>query len=555
MRPSTEHLLVQGLMGSAQEMLGALAAEPADASARARADAGVTLAFAPIWNRVPLLILTLGQNSVACEGRAVLESEDDVGGLIPALRSAGIVSLTLVPGVDAGEMQLFLAAIDRARRGGSGGSSDLLTLLFRADFRHLTYTVEPGPEVPPRVPPQKGGARATPPNEGAGVREAVRTDVAAQQPSLGVVRLEKFDSTLYFLDEKEIEYLKSAIDEEYARDPAGAALSLLFDTLQAQTDPSVRAEVIGILVGLLPHLLGGGQLEAVASLLSESRRVGQEAALAKDHKRDLDQLRQSVSDPGALAQFFHAIEDGGVQPTPESMGVLLRELRPDAIRQVLVWPEMLTNRAASAMVLESVDALFTQWPHALARMLGAGDRSVVLAALDVAARCKLPEFVELVGEVARDQDHGTRVRVARTLATIGTAHALRHLVGLASDSDSDVRAVVFSAIASRPSRGALPVLEAALAAGDLEDRGEREKRALFEAYAAAAGPEGVTPLQSILRGKGLGGRRPSPHTRACAALALGAIGTPGARAALDRWLKDRDPLVRNAVNAALRGDT
>ena len=42
--------------------------------------------------------------------------------------------------------------------------------------------------------------------------------------------------------------------------------------------------------------------------------------------------------------------------------------------------------------------------------------------------------------------------------------------------------------------------------------------------------------------------------RCDAAVALGMIGTPGARAALEKGLRDRDPVVSNAARKALRGD-
>ena len=44
-----------------------------------------------------------------------------------------------------------------------------------------------------------------------------------------------------------------------------------------------------------------------------------------------------------------------------------------------------------------------------------------------------------------------------------------------------------------------------------------------------------------------------PETRACAAMALGRIKSPEARELLQRAADDKDLVVRNAVNRALRG--
>jgi HEAT repeat protein len=125
---------------------------------------------------------------------------------------------------------------------------------------------------------------------------------------------------------------------------------------------------------------------------------------------------------------------------------------------------------------------------------------------------------------------------------------------MAEDSDRDVRIVVYRTFAARPFRGAFRALEHAITGSNVEEKGPREKRILFEAFGAVAGPEGIGVLGPLLRGKNPSGPRPSSHTRACAAKALGIVGTPAAREALAGAANDRDPLVRSAVNSALRGE-
>ena len=49
-------------------------------------------------------------------------------------------------------------------------------------------------------------------------------------------------------------------------------------------------------------------------------------------------------------------------------------------------------------------------------------------------------------------------------------------------------------------------------------------------------------------------RKEDPETRACAAMALGRIGTESARASLQKAQQEKDPLVKNAINRALRGE-
>jgi len=77
--------------------------------------------------------------------------------------------------------------------------------------------------------------------------------------------------------------------------------------------------------------------------------------------------------------------------------------------------------------------------------------------------------------------------------------------------------------------------------------------ALFEAYGALSGDSGVSFLDGILNGKGFLGRREDAELRACAAMALGRIGTDQAMTCLRQAQGEKDVVVRNAVNKALRG--
>jgi HEAT repeat protein len=63
----------------------------------------------------------------------------------------------------------------------------------------------------------------------------------------------------------------------------------------------------------------------------------------------------------------------------------------------------------------------------------------------------------------------------------------------------------------------------------------------------------VSYLDGLLNGKGFLGRREDPEVRACAALALGRIGSPGALESLRAATAEKDVVVRNAVNRAMRG--
>jgi len=67
------------------------------------------------------------------------------------------------------------------------------------------------------------------------------------------------------------------------------------------------------------------------------------------------------------------------------------------------------------------------------------------------------------------------------------------------------------------------------------------------------GEAGVSTLDGFLNGRSLLGKKSDPELRACAAKALGKIGSSAALASLRKSAEDKDVLVRTTVNRALRG--
>jgi hypothetical protein len=194
-------------------------------------------------------------------------------------------------------------------------------MLFRADLHHVSYTVAPVLDSP--VKSVDDGilrgisltsvaldteAIETTTIQPKALKTAVRADAETEDERRGVVQLEKFDSTLYFLDKREIEYLRTAIDAEYSQDHTLGVLALLFDILQAQSDSDVRDEVIGVLENLLPYLLGTGRFGSVAYLTGELRKITRATKFEPAHKAALDELRVSVSEVATLTQLFHVLD-------------------------------------------------------------------------------------------------------------------------------------------------------------------------------------------------------------------------------------------------------
>jgi HEAT repeat protein len=120
------------------------------------------------------------------------------------------------------------------------------------------------------------------------------------------------------------------------------------------------------------------------------------------------------------------------------------------------------------------------------------------------------------------------------------------------DTDRNVRLAAVRAAGSRGYKGALKRVEAVVLGKALKGMDLTEKMAFFEAYGAIAGASALKTLSGMLLPRGLLKLTQPSDLRACAAIAIGKIRTPEAREVLASAAEDKDLVVRNAVNRALR---
>jgi hypothetical protein len=514
-----------------------------------RAVENIRTGFRQIWQATDDLVLDVGETDLRWEDHVVYQQEQRAESIAWTLFKDGVRSVSLKPGVEEAEIVRFLSVLHRARTMQADAADDLLTLLWGEDFQFINYTFrELAVENAAPIEKDKDVPEITP-ND---VRARVQED-APPRPS-GVVSMEDFDTTLYFLDEKEIEYLQRETEREYAQDLRRNVLAMLFDLLELQTYGTVRAELLSILENFIPYLLGAGDFRSVAFILRETRVILQRAReLIPEHRQALGGLPERLSQQEALSQLLQSLDEAAVHPSEEDLSELFAELRPAALATLMAWIPRLTNERVRALVQSSAERLAQANAPEVLRALSSDDPAAQLEMVRLAGRLKLQGAVEGMTRLFEVGDRPLKLALVEALTTIGTPGAVRLLERGVDDGDRDVRIAVVKFLGQRGHRNAFPRIEAAVAGAKLKDTDLTEKMAFYEAYGALAGAAGIPILEKTLMGRGgLLSRKEDPETRACAAMALGRIRSPEARAVLDRASQDKEPLVRNAVSRALR---
>jgi HEAT repeat protein len=119
------------------------------------------------------------------------------------------------------------------------------------------------------------------------------------------------------------------------------------------------------------------------------------------------------------------------------------------------------------------------------------------------------------------------------------------------DPDKLVRYYALRNLIAFGYRPALRAVVEAIRASDFDAKDLTERRLLFEAYGRFAGAEAIPYLREILERRGLLRKAETRDLKVCAAVALGEIGGPEARALLQGHAGDRQPEVREACEQAL----
>lgn len=528
-------------------------------------------AFPPIWAVLPELVLDVYESELRWAGLVVYAQTNRSESIAWILYKDGVRSVTFLPGVEEEEIIGLLDVLHRARNLQAEDSDDLLTLLWEKDFQLIRYAVQDlmtEGSGPPLGAPTDG---PPPAKEARFVRQTLHEDIGdtsghsadagageeAAPRREGVVSTEDFDTTLYFLDETEVAYLKQEVVREYTQDLRRNVLAMIFDVLELQPYPTVRAELISIIDSFLPYLLGAGDFASVAYVLREVKVVLERAReVLPEHRKALEGLPGRLSKKDTLGQLLQSLDEAQAQPPAEELAELFGELRGEALPTMFAWLPRLTNASVREVLGVAVRRLATAHVDRVVEAIGGADPAVVSEAVALTGKLKLQQAVPaLVAVAASHAERTIRLATVQALAEIGSPGAMQGLERTLEDDDREVRLAAVRILGQRKYRAALGRISGLVQGKDVRGRDLTEMMAFFEAYGALVGEEGIGILAGMLNSGGFLKKKESAETRACAAMALGRIGSPAALDALRMSAEAKEPLVRNAVNRALRGGT
>lgn len=522
-------------------------------------------AFLAVWPDVDRLTLTVDEDRLFLAGQDVYKAESRGDSLAFLFFKDGVREITFLPGIESSELERFLGVLQRARKLLPEGD-DLLTVLWEEDLQYFQYQyvdfLAEGVELP--VP---GGG-----NTQQELQDVLRGEMAEDEaeaeeeddakpergnggPPPQTVSKDDFNPTLYSLDPREMQTLKAELHRELHRDLRSDVLSALFDRLEEPDRAERQSEVLGILGTLLPNFLSRGALTAATRVLEELRKLEAMPGIFDEERLACSRaLLDEVSAPAAIGELIQSLYDGSVRATPQQLAVFLRFLRAGALSPLLRAAETVDHKELQAVLRSAVKGIAERNRGAVVRLLGESDPIVASGAARLSGDMQIAEAGPALAGLLAHPDASVRlaaVEAAVSLKASTAAGALQHTL---DDPEREVRIAAARALGALRYAPAGRRLAGILASREIRSADISEKVAFFEAYGLVAGEASVDTLDRLLNGKGFLGKREPSEIRAAAALALGKVPGAAARAALARASQEEDPVVRSAVNRALRSE-
>ena len=501
------------------------------------------------------LALHFTSDDVLCEAQSLYPARSRDDNLALPFYRDGIQAISFSPGVAPAEIETLLDALLQVS-GQNAGEDDLVTLLWESHLQHIDVDYVPAEgdvggggasdagDVMPWPTPRDPSAGEAGPDPGAvapGAEE--RSDdwllgELAVEVEAGFAELESLApaETLRFLDEYQAEH-------EVPLATATIAISSAF--LHAGIEAADKAELARFLPRVLRQTLTAGAWTEARHCLALLHGCGRHSEWSIESFAQ--ELFQPISVSGvvekldlqeapALAEFIALARDLGA-PAVDWLNLALAESQQRCTRRALA---------------EAIAELCRDDPERLAPWLADPRWYVVRNIVHILGWIGGERTIGLLETAMRHPEPRVRQEVIAALGQADSEQARPLLVGMLEGADARTFCSVLHQLSVARDERTARVLVGHLLDPAFEQHALEVRRAIYSALAATGGDEIVPDLEQELHKGNWFSRYQEAHRQAVARC-IARIGTPHARAVLERGARSKRAPVRKACADALAG--
>jgi hypothetical protein len=495
--------------------------------------------------------IEVGPNTLSLDGATLHSARSRDDNLAGVLHRDGIRLLVLEPGIDAREVNALVDQILKVT-GPSPGEDDLVTLLWDADVPHITMETVPlegdadggaadDSENAPAIawPKQDAGPASSPEPASTPSSGVFRSDdcETGESPAGLELAFDQLETVALF----EIARFQQEHELASNQSPVTGALQFVEDCLANDLTADDRSELASFIPRILREALVVGDWRAASTTLRHLHACDPQWS-AEEFARGL--CGQFSVTTEKVVDTLDAQDQAGI----DAFFALAREMGPavaEWLMHVLAESQQMRVRRPLARLIAE---LLSGHPDWIQSWLTDGRWYVVRNVVHILGWIGGPGIVG--GLQVASAHPEPRVRREVVAALSGVAHDASRpiLTRMLATAEPDLFGTILHLLAADHDPSVANVLLELMRDKEFPARPSNERRAVFLAL-ATRGESVVPALEAELNAGGLFSMRTEPDYQGIA-LCIARIGTPAARAVLERGMKSGRAAVRKSCMIA-----
>lgn len=465
----------------------------------------------------------------------------------------GIHTLTLTPGIPVSEVETLLDAV-LAVTGQNAGDDDLVTLLWEAHLDHVEVDYVPA-EGDVGGAAVEGGEVAPWPAFGADEEEAGREIAQPVPPGMGrsddwavgelTTEVEAGFAELESLAEPEVRRFLGEFEAEHRVPLVTATIAVTSAYLHAGIEPGDKAELARFLPRVLRQAIGAGAWTEARHALLLLRGCGRHSEWS------LESFGQELLQPISVAGVVERLDPQSPEQVAEFIA-LARDLGEQAVDWLNLTLADSQQRRTRRALAEAIALLCRDDPERLAPWLADPRWYVVRNIVHILGWIGGERIVGLLQAAMRHPEPRVRQEVIAALGQVDAETARPLLLEMLDGADPRTLCSVLHQLSATRDERTAAILLGHLQDAAFETRPLEVRRAIYSTLAATGGDEILADLEQELH-KGNWFSHYQEMHRQAVARCIARIGTPLARAVLERGARSKRAPVRKACEDGLSG--
>ena len=511
-------------------------------------------------SKYPIFKFQVGEYDLSFKGKVLYENRDTKASIAFLLYKDGIRELRFMKDIEDWEIQGLMEVI-RGSENINELEDDLVTLLWERDFAHISYLatdefLEDAPILIPENIDQFRSKLVFKPLA-YNVQVDLQGEEGEEEPDLDKLLSQMSrgpsirDRNVYFLTSDEVDRLRGEVESEIDPTFIFHIIDILFEILALEKEKEPYQEAADILGKVLDALVTISEFKKASELLKRLNIILKTYELSNWQIEAIYKLIQNAGDEVRIERIGRILEREEAIRLDE-VNEFLVLLQQNSVKPLIKVLGELKNSKTRRVVCDALSEIGKNSIEFFTPFMDDRRWYLVRNITYILGRIGKEKAIPYIQKAFNHEDIRVRREAVQALGLIGGTKAVSLLAKALTDKDARIRAMAAINLGKIGKTIGLAALLEVVQSKDFQKKEAPEMKAFLDAIGMVGSNEALPVLQQLLERKSLFGIGKMEGVRGGAANALATIGTPEARAILEKGKDSREESVRNACLQALR---